>query len=656
MARASKAPKKGSQSKAPQVIWRLHIGIGFGVVTFLALLATSSRFWPTVDRDGSLTPADVVSLPAKNEAEPPLVTPPSKVDTARSMTLPADEFAGPIGDEIRLADPANDNWPTESFNAAAGKQLKEIGSLLRGATDWGQVKLLTGEFRCSPLRPAKLVEVFRDASLIVRRAASSPAVDDISQLHEGPAAMEGAVSALVEPYEKDAEIHFKAKTVDVSLSESEATTEALIQISVHGNKSHLQQNMTWQCKWERSTASAPRLLEIVATDFEEVVYQSFGPTMFVDCTRSALGHNRSLEEQTMRGIDYWRARFEYALSPDMNGTHGLAVGDISGDGLEDVYICEPGGLPNRLFIRGADGRATDAASAAGVDWMEPSYAALIVDMDNDGDQDLIVASAGAMLLHENDGQGHLEDVSRIPIASGLGSLAAADFDSDGDLDIFACGYTAIGSARENGVLGLPVPYHDAENGGANLLLRNDGDWQLADVTNEVGLGENNRRFSWAAAWEDYDRDGDPDLYVANDFGRNNLYENEGGHFADVAARAGVEDISAGMSVSWGDYNNDGRMDIYVSNMFSAAGHRVTYQRQFRPAGSDKTRRHYQRHARGNTLFENAGNGTFRDVSLEAGVTMGRWAWGSRFADLNNDGREDLVVVNGFVTNQQTEDL
>ncbi len=84
----------------------------------------------------------------------------------------------------------------------------------------------------------------------------------------------------------------------------------------------------------------------------------------------------------------------------------------------------------------------------------------------------------------------------------------------------------------------------------------------------------------AASWEDYDQDGDLDLYVANDFGRNNLYRNDDGQFVDVAAEAGVEDISAGMSVSWGDYNNDGQADLYVGNMFSSAGNRVTYQRQF----------------------------------------------------------------------------
>ena len=147
-----------------------------------------------------------------------------------------------------------------------------------------------------------------------------------------------------------------------------------------------------------------------------------------------------------------------------------------------------------------------------------------------------------------------------------------------------------------------------------------------------------------------------DLYVANDFGRNNLYQNQGGTFRDIAAEAGVEDMAGGMSVDWGDANQDGRMDLYIGNMFSAAGNRVTYQRQFIDQRNAKDTAGIQRMARGNTLFTATPTGTFRDASVMAGVTMGRWAWGSKFADLNNDGRQDLVVANGYITNQKVDDL
>jgi hypothetical protein len=176
----------------------------------------------------------------------------------------------------------------------------------------------------------------------------------------------------------------------------------------------------------------------------------------------------------------------------------------------------------------------------------------------------------------------------------------------------------------------------------------------------VGLEQNNRRFTLACAWDDFDNDGDQDLYVANDYGRNSLYRNDAGIFRDVAQELGVEDISAGMSSAWGDFNRDGWMDIYVSNMWSSAGNRIAYQRRFLAGGTDdQTRAHYQRHARGNTLFQNLGSKSafaFHDVSLPAHVTRGRWAWSSNFFDINNDGWQDLYVANGFITQESRDDL
>jgi hypothetical protein len=321
-----------------------------------------------------------------------------------------------------------------------------------------------------------------------------------------------------------------------------------------------------------------------------------------------------------------------------------------------VYVCQTGGLPNRLLVQNPDGTATDTAPDAGVDVMERTHAALLVDLDNDGDQDLVLGTEPALVIFANDGSGKftIKSVGDLPNPF---SLTAADFDADGDLDLYACYYAAYSMYQKNAGLGLqPIPYFDANNGSPNALLRNDGELKFTEVTHDVGLDENNTRWSFAASWEDYDNDGDLDLYVANDFGRNNLYRNDGGKFKDVAAEAGVEDVASGMSASWGDYNRDGLMDLYVGNMFSSAGGRITYQRQFHQSSNAQVKGYLQRLARGNTLYLNSSGGTFLDVSEPANVTMGRWSWSSNWVDLNNDGWQDLVVANGYITNEQPDDL
>ena len=165
----------------------------------------------------------------------------------------------------------------------------------------------------------------------------------------------------------------------------------------------------------------------------------------------------------------------------------------------------------------------------------------------------------------------------------------------------------------------------------------------------------------AAAWEDLDSDGDSDLYVANDFGRNCWYRNEKGKFEDMASQAKIEDIASGMSVSFSDFDHNGRFDIYVSNMFSTAGQRTTAQNQYVKTFDNNDLSKLRRLARGNTLFrQRKANESdpveFTDVSMQANVNMGRWAWGSIFADINNDSWDDLLVTNGFLTTSETGDM
>jgi hypothetical protein len=261
---------------------------------------------------------------------------------------------------------------------------------------------------------------------------------------------------------------------------------------------------------------------------------------------------------------------------------------------------------------------------------------------------------------ENSGTGRFRLQAILPTGGAdMQSLSAADYDNDGDLDIYIClNFPKVSAER----LASPnqFAYHDANDGAANRLFRNDVaagvKWKFVDVTQSVGLDAANRRHSLASAWEDYDNDGDVDLYVANDYGRNCLYRNDGDTFVDVAAAAGVVDFGSGMSVSWSDYNRDGRMDLYVGNMFSSAGSRITPQPAFRPGIDDATRRVLRRFAKGNTLFQNVGDGKFRDVGAGAAVEIARWAWSSVFLDLNNSGWEDVFVANGYITTEDPGDL
>lgn len=381
--------------------------------------------------------------------------------------------------------------------------------------------------------------------------------------------------------------------------------------------------------------------------------------LFTDVTESAIAHNDSYWEQIRPGADYWRSSLDGAVGVDVYGHHGVSLGDVDGDGDSDLYVSQPSGLPNRLYRNDGGLRFTDITESSGTGALDSTSMSIVADFDNDGDQDLLLIGARGPLLLRNDGTGRFRFNAgafsfTAPQRSLLTSAAAADYDRDGDLDIYVCSYRYhAGAAAE----GAPSPYHDANNGPRNRLFRNRGNGTFEDLTRASGLDRNNARFSFAASWGDYDADGWPDLYVANDFGRNNLYRNNrDGTFADVAREAGVEDIGAGMSAAWLDYDLDGKLDLYVGNMWSSAGLRVTGEPAFLEGSGKQFLTEYRRHAKGNSLFRGIGGGRFEEASLRSGSEMGRWAWSSDAVDLNNDGHQEIYVANGYVTNSSTRDL
>ena len=572
---------------------------------------------------------------------------------------PSDTFQDALKGRL---DPADDEgWRTEVLSDSAHAVLDELiaGLFDVGSLDASEFAAYLGEgFTTDRLRPTDLKEVFADRSLTVRRWAGgrsgqlAGAVGLVEALAELAAGLR-----LQDPHHT---LQKKLKPIRVELGQGAFDTTFLYEVSARHDGGSVQQNAVWSTRWSypAGEGAEPELLHIRLDSYDETELTapaSGDSTLFVDATAAAMSGVGAYRKQVLPGLDHWFPRVSRLAGMSFLGHHGLALGDVNGDGLEDLYVTDAGGLPNRLYLQLVDGTVRDVSADSGVDWLDPSVSALLVDLDGDTDLDLAVLTAAHLMLHENDGNGRftLRD-SLHEAVTAPASISAADYDEDGDLDLYVCGYSGDRDSRS---IPGPVPYQDAKNGGANALLENRGGFRFSDVTDDVGLGENNHSFSFAAAWDDYDDDGDIDLYVANDFGRNNLYENEGGRFRDVAKPAGVQDVASGMAASWGDYDRDGRRDMYVANMFSSAGNRVAYQRRFADDKvSDETLSDIRRMARGNTLFRNVGDGTFDDVTMDAGVFMGLWAWASRFGDLNNDGWLDLVVANGYVTNQDTHDL
>jgi Flp pilus assembly protein TadD len=380
---------------------------------------------------------------------------------------------------------------------------------------------------------------------------------------------------------------------------------------------------------------------------------------FRDVTTAAFARCESFAAQLAKGIPYWRSTLDPATGIDVYGNNGIAVGDIDNDGLDEVYVCQPGGLPNRLYKFREDGTFEDITHVWNAGLVDDTSCALFLDLRNTGVEDLVVLrdSGPVLLLNRGDKFELRTDAFAFATApaGAFTGMAAADYDKDGKLDLYLCTYVYFQTEAQ---YTYPSPYHDAQNGPPNFLFHNrlnqDGSGQFADVTAETGINENNNRFSFAPAWCDYNDDGWPDLFVANDFGRKNLYRNRDGRFHDVAEEAGVEDLGPGMSASWFDYDGDGRADLYVANMWSPSGQRVVEDPGFTPARDLKEA--YRRHTKGNSLFRNRGDGSFEETTQKEHAWFARWAWSSGGHDLDNDGRPELVITCGMLTNASRTDL
>jgi Flp pilus assembly protein TadD/peroxiredoxin len=559
----------------------------------------------------------------------------------------------PLEDVLRLVTAGSDEYATEKYAAQIQALLQQWGLALKASAK--DHSILAGFL--DPSLDATLLVPERELKL---RAGSGV---ECTRRHFNSKLISGRETFLDQMRGWLGQVTMVG-TAEFEITDIEEVNSAPLAVSAsirydlvlrRGSEVREERVGVWHTEWSHDEATGWKARRWEAR--EETLAVTRAP-VFVDVTQQALGGAKSYSEQLLRGSDYWRTVLDGACGIDVYGNNGVAAGDFNNDGLDDLYICQPSGLPNRLYRNGGDGSFEDVTEKAGVGVLDNSACALFADFENKGLQDLLVVCGSGPLLFLNQGDGTFRlkrDAFQFksPPQGTFTHAALADYDRDGRLDIYFCVYSYY--------LGLdqyhyPVPYFDARNGPPNFLLHNEGNATFVDRTEAAGLNAENDRYSFACAWGDSTGKGLPDLCVANDFGRSNLYRNNGdGTFTAISNEAHVDDAGAGMSTCWSDFNNDGKQDIYTANMWSAAGQRVSGQKQFHEKDPEEIRALYRRHARGNSLYRNEGDGKFKNISGQAGVEMGRWSWCSDFFDFDHDGYPDLYVANGYISAPEQND-
>jgi hypothetical protein len=350
---------------------------------------------------------------------------------------------------------------------------------------------------------------------------------------------------------------------------------------------------------------------------------------------------------------------EYFVAQYDHGT-GMAVADVDGDGLLDVYfVSQLGG--NELWKNIGGGKFTDITAKAGVDMRETvNTGAAFADFNNDGAEDLLVTTYSEQVrLFANNGHGVFRDVT---VSAGLGEVRGNpagvtffDYDNDGYLDIFLPQVGKFtGEKKSSTGYFYPIDgafsiYEKEELAQSPYLFQNRGNGTFRDVTKETGLSDTHIKWTGDASFADVNGDGFPDLYIVSMFGNDYYLENQKGkRFVDKTKSVFGRTPWGSMGLKFFDYNNDGLMDLYVVDMHSDMWYDQEVAQEKRKSIPTNEAPGYVQGAYvlGNALYENLGNGTFRETSDSLGLET-FWPWGVSVGDVNADGYQDAFVTAGM---------